>query len=93
MSVEADLKGLLTAGVLKVLERPEFATWIANEDDFEEGHIGINNSLIFREELATVKNDKFLCVPLEKGGTPSGERVCLKATGNALRTISSYNDL
>ena len=77
MSVEADLKGLLTAGVLKVLDRTEFATWLANEDDFEEGHIGINNSLIFREELATIKNDKFLCVPLEKDGTPSGEKVCL----------------
>jgi hypothetical protein len=41
MSVEADLKKVLTSGVLKVMEQSEFSNWLADEGEFIEGHIGI----------------------------------------------------
>jgi hypothetical protein len=77
LSVETDLKRILTTAVSKVLDQSAFTDWLAGEDDFDDGHIGINNSFIFREDLKTRKNAKFLCVPLKKGEKPSGQQVRL----------------
>lgn len=77
MSVEATLTGIVMAGVQNVMDQSEFAEWLAVEPGHKDGHIGINNSFLFREELATVKNDKYLCVPLDDKGIPKAEQVCL----------------
>jgi len=77
LSIETDLKRILTDAVSKVLDQSTFTEWLESEDELEEGHIGINNSFIFREDLKTRKNAKFLCVSLKKGEQPSGEGACL----------------
>jgi hypothetical protein len=77
MSVESDLKGIVSGAVAKVLDQSTFTEWLEGEDELGEGHIGINNSFIFREDLKTRKNAKFLCVPVRKGEKPSGEGVRL----------------
>jgi hypothetical protein len=77
MTLEAQVRKVLAAGVAQVFRRKEFLSWLENEDGPKDGFVGLNNSLIFREELSTVKNGKFICAPIDVHGIPQVDGLCL----------------
>jgi hypothetical protein len=90
LSIETDLKRILMDAVSKVLGQSTFTEWLESEDELEEGHIGINNSFIFREDLKTRKNAKFLCVSLKKGEQPFGEARAWRPISSSTRNSRTY---
>jgi hypothetical protein len=77
MSLAAEIKGIVVEGVSSVLQHSEFKTWLEDQEDLTDGHIAINNSVLFRESLKTTKSDHFLCVPVKAKGECDYDRVCL----------------
>jgi hypothetical protein len=70
----------VTREVASVLELDEFKEWSEEENDLTEGHVAINNSLLFREGLKTNKNGKFLCIPVDARGRFASDRACLASS-------------
>src|SRR5882672_8640278 len=77
MSLAAEVKEIVVDGLSSVLQHSGFTTWLAIEDRISDGHVAINNSVLFREGLKTIKSAHFLCVPVKTSGTFDCERVCL----------------
>jgi hypothetical protein len=77
MSLAAEIKEIVIEGLSAVFQHTGFTTWLAEEDTVSEGHIAINNSVLFREALKTTKSAHFLCVPVKTSDTFDCERVCL----------------
>jgi hypothetical protein len=77
MSPVTQLGAVLSVSIARVFKRIEFSSWLAAEDNPKDGYVGINNSLIFREELSTIKSDRFVCAPLIGDENPKIEKLCL----------------
>jgi len=80
MRVPTEIKKMVVREVASVFELEEFKKWSEVEDDFTEGHVAINNSLLFREGLKTNKNGKFLCIPVDVKGRLASDRACLASS-------------
>jgi hypothetical protein len=77
MSVAAEIRNLVVEGASSVLRHSEFKSWLDKEDDIMDGHVAINNSVLFREGLKTTKSTHFLCVPIKTKGNFDCDRICL----------------
>lgn len=66
--MRSQLEELIHNGAAHVLQHSQFGDWLKSQKSTKDGLVAINNSFLFREELKTRKNSKYLCVPLDSSG-------------------------
>jgi hypothetical protein len=77
MRHEKRLAEVILSSVSHVTDTPAFKQSVLREKSLKEGMAALNNSFLFREELGTQKNARYLCIPFGPAAELLLEKICI----------------